>query len=104
MAQKMNPHARQSTARPVPDIITLETMARNGGSHLNKHQVRAIVERELHRYVLAQRGAKGFHQQTSRAAAAAMQHMLDILDGKAESLPVEDGGAEAVEELKQGAA
>jgi hypothetical protein len=98
-AQKMNLGAKVS--RPIPDEISLETMARNGGSHLNRHQVRAVVERELERFVLAQKGAKGFHQQTSRAAAAAMQQVLDILDGKAVSLPAECGGAAAIEELKR---
>lgn len=102
--QKMNVNAKQSSARPVPNEISLATMARNGGSHLNKHQVRAVVERELQRYVQEQKGAKGFHQQTTRAAAMAMQRMLDILDGKAVSLPAEEGGAEAVEELQRGAA
>mgnify|MGYP001610301673 CR=1 FL=1 len=85
-AQKMNVHAKAT--RPIPDEISLATMARNGGSHLNKHQVRAVVERELQRFLELQKGAKGFHQQTSRAAAAAMQHVLDILDGNEVSLPV----------------
>ncbi len=99
MAQAMNPHAKRAKNRALPTEISLETMARNGGSHLNKHQVREVVERELQRYVLAQRGAKGFHQQTSRAAAAAMQHILAILDGNEVSLPVEGDGEAAVEEL-----
>jgi hypothetical protein len=100
-AQKMNLHARQSTARPVPDEISLETMARNGGSHLNRHQVRAVVEREKQRFVLAQKGAKGLHQQTTRAGAKAMDLILAILDGEAVSLPVEGDVEAAVEELKR---
>ncbi len=101
MAQAMNVHAKRATNRALPNEISLETMARNGGSHLNKHQVIEVVERELQRYVLAQRGAKGFNQQTTRAGAAAMRQMLAILTGQAVSLPVEGDGEGAVEELER---
>ncbi len=101
MAQKMNINARQSSTRPIPDVINQKSMARNGGSHVNRHQVLAVVRRELERYVLAQKGARGFNQQTTRAGASAMQRILDILEGRADSLPVEGEGAEAVEELQR---